>query len=69
MTPTQLLAAARSVMGRDDDATAGVWPRASVFLARQALEESLDDVWRNRFGTDGLIDCPMRTQLLCAYLP
>lgn len=66
MTATELLAAARSIMRRDDAATAGVWPRASAFLARQALEESLDDVWRHQAGTAELTDCPMRTQLLCA---
>lgn len=44
-------------------ATAGLWPRASALLARQALEETLDELWRAR--APGLERCPMRAQLLC----
>jgi hypothetical protein len=63
-----LLAAARDLLQRPDPATAGIWPRASALLVRQALESALDDLWRRR--APGLEQCSMRAQLLClaAYL-
>ncbi len=66
VTPSELLEAARSLMERPDAATAGVWPRASALLARQALEEALDGVWASGDGANSVADCSMRTQLLCA---
>jgi hypothetical protein len=50
-------------------ATTALWPRASAFLARQALETSLDEFWTSR--APGLEACSAKAQLLCAreYLP
>jgi hypothetical protein len=66
VTPDEILEAARSLMERPEAATAGVWPRASAILTRQALEEALDGVWASDVATDAVADCSMRTQLLCA---
>ena len=68
MTPTEVLAAARSLMDRPDGASDGVWPRASALLTRQAVEMALDEVWGSdpSGGAGGLAHCAMRTQLLCA---
>jgi hypothetical protein len=55
--------AARNLMERIDPATAGLWPRATALLARQALEAALDDFWRRR--SPGMELCSMRAQLLC----
>lgn len=64
-----MLFVARDLLERPDPHTAGIWPRASALLARQALEAALDDLWRRR--APGLERCSMRAQLLClpAYLP
>ena len=43
--------------------TAGIWPRATALLTRQALEAALDDLWRRR--APGLELCSARAQLLC----
>lgn len=59
----QVLAFARNLMERTDPATAGLWPRATALLARQALEAALDDLWRVR--APGMEHCPMKAQLLC----
>jgi hypothetical protein len=59
----RLLDVARDLLQRPDPATAGIWPRASGLLARQALETALDDYWRRR--APGLELCSMRAQLLC----
>ncbi len=40
-----LLDAARMVVNRPDPDLDGVWPRAAAFLARQALEDALDQLW------------------------
>ena len=78
MTAQELAAAARRSMNGSLDpgplagghgrASFGSWPRASALLARQALEQGLDDLWgavapRAR-------EAPRRAQLLClgAYL-
>jgi hypothetical protein len=70
MTPEELLAAARRLIERPDAATAGVWPRAAAFLARQALELAMASVWAAQPQATGLPGCSMRSQLLCltAYL-
>lgn len=59
----RLLDVARDLLQRPDPATAGIWPRASGLLARQALETALDDYWRRH--APGLERCSMRAQLLC----
>lgn len=63
MTPAEILAMAQQLLERADAKTAGLWPRASALLARQALEQGLEEYWRERgvaldeFGT--------RPQLIC----
>ena len=59
----EVIAAARNLMERTDPATAGLWPRATALLARQALEAALDDFWKVR--APGMEHCSMRAQLLC----
>jgi hypothetical protein len=58
-----LLELSRGLLSRPDAATAGLWPRASALLARQALETALDAYWSAR-GI-GLDACPTRSQLIC----
>ena len=68
MTPTDLLGAARRLLDRPDAKTAALWPRAAALLARQALEQGLDQFWRGKgLKLDGLATKP---QLIClpAYL-
>ncbi len=55
----EVVAAARNLMERTDPSTAGLWPRATALLARQALESALDDFWKVRE------QCSMKAQLLC----
>jgi hypothetical protein len=61
--PRVLLDLAQNLLLRAEDATAGLWPRASALLARRALETSLLELWERR-GLD-LRGCPMRAQLIC----
>jgi len=58
-----LLGHATTLLKRAEPSTAGIWPRASALLARQALESVLDDLWRLR--APGLERHPMRAQLIC----
>jgi len=62
-TPTDLLAMARQLLERASPDTAGLWPRASALLARQALEVAVDDFWHDR--KLALESCPTRAQLIC----
>ena len=53
---------ARTVLGRVDPETAGVWPRASALLACRAVEGTVRRLWQRR-----AVDfqaCPMRVQLI-----
>lgn len=59
----EVVTAARDLMERTDPATAGLWPRATALLARQALEAALDDFWQVR--APGMEQCSSRAQLLC----
>jgi hypothetical protein len=61
--PSELLDAARNLLGWEEPETAGLWPRAAALLARQALEEALDEMWRQR--APGVEGCSMTAQLLC----
>ena len=63
MGHADVVTAARNLMERTDPATAGLWPRATALLARQALEAALDDFWRVR--APGMEHCSARAQLLC----
>jgi hypothetical protein len=58
-----LLHGARELLSRKDAATAGLWPRASALLARQALEAALDRYWTAQ-GTP-LDQCSTRAKLIC----
>ena len=60
---TALITEARRLLERPDAMTAGIWPRATALLARQALEAALDDLWRVR--APGVEAGSMRAQLLC----
>jgi hypothetical protein len=68
-SPAQLLDTARALLTRADPTTAGLWPRASALLARQALESALDSFWHTK-GLPHLASCSSRAQLIClrAYL-
>src|SRR5688572_6750590 len=63
MEPQTLLGHARDLLQRADPMTAGIWPRATALLTRQALEGALDDLWLKR--APGLERCSARAQLLC----
>ena len=63
MTHPEVVTAARQLMDRTDAATAGLWPRATALLARQALEGALDDLWKVR--APGVEQCSVHAQLLC----
>lgn len=68
MTPAELLAAAQRLLERPDAKASPIWPRAAALLARQALEQGLDQFWRDKgVKLDGLATRP---QLIClpAYL-
>ena len=62
-SPGGLLDMADGLLRRADPATAGLWPRASAILARQALEASVARLWDSR--TLDLQACSMRGQLIC----
>jgi hypothetical protein len=70
MTPDDLVAAARRLIERPDVASAGAWPRAAAFLARQALELAMNSLWAIKPQAAGLAGSSVRSQLLCltAYL-
>ena len=63
MISEELLAAARRLVERPDAGTAGVWPRATALLARQALEQAMAALWAGRPEVSGLSGG--RSQLLC----
>ena len=58
-----LVAVARDLLERPDPMTAGIWPRATALLARQALEGALDELWHVR--APGVEQCSAHAQLLC----
>jgi hypothetical protein len=64
----ELLASARALADRSSTDTRGLWPRAAVLLARQALEVALKTYWSAT--ARGVEECSTRAQLLClgAYL-
>lgn len=63
MTADELIAAARDLATRPSDSLAGVWPRASAHLARQALEQALDQLWGER--APAAAESATATQLVC----
>lgn len=62
MRAGELLACARDLVDRSDEVTAGLWSRAAAFLARQALETAIADLWRAKIPA--VAACSMRAQLL-----
>jgi hypothetical protein len=58
-----LVKEARALLERADPSTAGLWPRATALLARQAIERALAELWRVR--APGVEKCSARAQLLC----
>ena len=54
---------ARRLLDSPPSTQPGLWERAAILLARQALEEALDDFWRAR--SPDLLHASMRAQLLC----
>lgn len=72
VTPAELLAAGRHLLGRAGSAGGGgtgVWPRAVAVLSRQALELALASLWQRK-GLD-MTGASARAQLLCLdeYVP
>jgi hypothetical protein len=62
-TPVELVAMARQLLDRASPDTAGLWPRAAALLARQALEQAVDEYWVSR--QMALDSCPTLPQLIC----
>ena len=62
--PAVLIRESRSLLAHPPSSTHGLWERAAVLLARQALEEMLGQYWRAQRLSD-LLKAPMRAQLLC----
>jgi len=62
-TPEDLLDTANELLTRPDAKAKGIWPRAAAHLCRQALEASLDELWRARLPE--MSDSSMRAQLIC----
>ena len=64
MQAPELLSQARALLGLASPATRGLWPRAAALLARQALEQALDDYWRARRLPLGR-EVSRRAQFIC----
>jgi hypothetical protein len=62
-TPEVLLTEARRLLDSRSSDLRGTWPRAVALLTRQALEETLDDLWR--WKAPGAQLASRRAQLLC----
>jgi hypothetical protein len=62
-TQTDIVKSARGLLDRTDPRTAGLWPRATALLGRQAIEAALADLWKLR--APGVEKCSARAQLLC----
>lgn len=61
--PEDLLAEAQRLLASRATDLRGTWPRAVALLTRQALEQTLDDLWR--WKAPGTQDASRRAQLLC----
>ena len=64
MTGVLLDHARRLIAG--PDGPVGVWPRAAALLARQALEDALDRLWR--LSVPQMKQASRRTQMICLGL-
>jgi hypothetical protein len=65
MNPAELLASARQLLDVHSATTDGMWPWACAFLARQALEAAIDEVWAAHPSAMGLAGSTIRSQLIC----
>ena len=63
VTASQLLAAARGALGEKAVLWGTSWSRAAAFLARQALETAVAELWVGELT--GLLACSFFDQLLC----
>ncbi len=63
MIAIELLHGADLLLTDPHASSAGVWPRASALLARQALETALWELWLLR--APGMEWCSAQAQLLC----
>ena len=61
----ELLDQAIALMDHPSPATAGLWPRASALLARQALEVALKTYWSK--VAPGVEESSTRAQILCLH--
>jgi hypothetical protein len=59
----ETLAMAQNLLDSAEAKTAGLWPRAAAVLARQALEQALDEHWQKK-GLP-LERLPTHAQLIC----
>ena len=59
----ELVAAGRALLDRHGPAGPGVWPWAVAFLARQVIEQCLDELWSDR--APGTEHASARAQLIC----
>ena len=64
MTPTELLEAARRILGHTGGLVPALWPRAAAILARHALETAVRDKWLSRPGYEPMAQSSMRAQLV-----
>lgn len=64
MTPTELLQAARQILGHTGGLVPALWPRAAAILARHALETAVREMWTSRPGYESLAQSSMRAQLI-----
>jgi hypothetical protein len=62
-SPADVLAMAEALVGHASRETRGLWPRAAALVARQALEQAVDEYWRAR-GFD-FRGCGERQKLIC----
>ena len=63
MATAELLRDARFLIENPPSRAPSLWGRAALLLARQSLEESLEQFWLGR--SPDLVWAPMRGQLLC----
>jgi hypothetical protein len=63
MTSAEILERAAGLLNHPTAETAGLWPRATAVLARQALEVGLHEALSARIP--GIQNAPVRVQLLC----
>lgn len=63
MTPDQLVTEARRLLNETPPGTVSAWPRAAALLCRQALEDTLDELWTAKAPSLRFVS--MRAQLSC----